>query len=87
MQGVLGQGRRGSYLHNRFKSPQPEMTNFINLPSFEADRGRRKISKMGGLQMMFSRENSNDSPVKARIVNHPRDRDVRRLSNFFYIYF
>lgn len=50
MKGVLGQSR-GSYLQ-RLQSPQPESKMLITLPEF--DRGRRKISKMGGIATMFS---------------------------------
>lgn len=69
MKGVLGQGSRGCYLQNRFKSPQPQADNLIMLPSFDGDRGRRKISKMGGLQMgglqmVFSNGNSSQSSAK-----------------------
>lgn len=51
IKGVLSNNRRESYLQSRFQSPQPRDQNFIMLPVF--DRGKRKISKMGGIGLMF----------------------------------
>ena len=68
MKGVLSPSR-GSYLQqNRFQSPQPQMGQFIMLPSFDKDRGRRKISKMGGLASMFSMKPKSVSPKKSKAI-------------------
>ena len=50
MQRVLSP-TKGVFNRQRFKSPQYQLDNFIKLPSF--DRGRRKISKMGGIQVNY----------------------------------
>lgn len=49
MQGSLNQVNSFT---RRYKSPQYKSKNYIMLPSF--DRGRRKISKMGGEQFSFT---------------------------------
>lgn len=81
MKGVLQANSRGSYLRNRFNSPQPQ-DNYIMLPSFEKDRGRRKISKMGGVSYMFSANNLQQliSP-KSKVPLQKRIKNARRLTS------
>jgi hypothetical protein len=81
MKGVLQANSRGSYLKNRFNSPQPQ-DNHIMLPSFEKDRGKRKISKMGGFGGVFSANNLQQliSP-KPKVPLQKRIIDSRRLSS------
>lgn len=74
MKGVLNPSR-GSYLQHRFNSPQPEPDSFIMLPSF--DRGKRKISKMGG--SMFSAISSNR--IAASMSGVQRRDQSRRLTS------
>lgn len=87
MKGVLSPGRMG-YQANRFQSPQGMNVTFINLPSFNSDRGRRKISKMGGLVRSFFSSNSSqgsttkvNSKVTANVkTNRQKIKNSRRFS-------
>ncbi|CAI2360343.1 unnamed protein product [Moneuplotes crassus] len=85
--GVLSPGKMGIF-QTRYKSPQIKDINYITMPNFKVDRGRRKISKMGGLQTMFQFDNSNQGSSTRvpqnlhlnRTLN--KQRDTRRLTNF-----
>jgi hypothetical protein len=70
VKGVLSNNRRESYLQNRFQSPQPRDQNFIMLPDF--DRGKRKISKMGGIGLMFANN----------LMNQIKQSDKKNMKNF-----
>jgi len=68
---VLSPGN--SFLYNRITQGPPQK-HCINLPKF--DRGRRKISKMGGIPSMFvsfrSKNISNSLATKEGIMNDRR---------------
>lgn len=58
MKGVLSPKRTSYLQQNRYFSPQPSDIRYINAPNFQSDRGRRKISKLGGTKGSFLSENS-----------------------------
>ena len=62
MPGVLSSNNS---FNRRYRSPQYTAKNFIMPPSF--DRGRRKISKMGGTQLNFSGLMPKISPTSPQV--------------------
>jgi len=77
VKGVLLSKNRGSYLQYRFNSPQPNGESLMILPSF--DRGRRKISKMGGIDHMFGK--SRQVPIMNVTKNISKTSHSRRFTS------
>jgi len=77
VKGVLLSKNRGSYLQYRFNSPQPNGESLMILPSF--DRGRRKISKMGGIDHMFGK--SRQVPIMNVSKNITKTTHSRRFTS------
>lgn len=76
MQGVISP-TKAALNRQRFRSPQYQLEDFIKLPSF--DRGRRKISKMGGVQINYSGVKPKPAGLSPNIIS--RKEKSRRFTS------